>query len=383
MVESSGEMISWKNSWISKSESPWSIIQKFLFVNALNYSEFTKGLKDTNLQISDWNRHKILVDEKIFIEEFHSLSGFNILEHQQKFHSNLKINHIDEKNLYELFEMRFRYCPVCFKTGYHSIYHQMSCYNKCIYHNIKLETKCSNCNCEIGFVNQKNLINDYCCTCGNEYVKCKPLIELIRSWEKHNILYTIKEPYIATGKIHYFLSNYNSFKNLYTCNQYLISFQSDKGRVLTNSLNYRIKQCYKAILRHFKARCTCPDNKVRKCCNCRAFIKLRIEIEKESIDWISSKFNDFYKNKNRYFINHPELQKFIRYIEDTLLPKKLSEEALVNFITKVFYSFIKNRFEYWLQYMKASDNKIYMPFLCSIQFKSSNSAELLIYRLSS
>ncbi len=58
----------WMDNWISDSESPWSIFQKFMFANALNYSGFIQELKSVKSAPSNWNKFKILIDIKIDIE---------------------------------------------------------------------------------------------------------------------------------------------------------------------------------------------------------------------------------------------------------------------------------------------------------------------------
>ncbi len=94
--------------------------------------------------------------------------------------------------------------------------------------------------------------------------------------------------------------------------------------------------------------------------------------------------NDFYHhNINPYFISHPELQEIIRYITEELSTRNLSEKTFISMITKIFYSFIKTRFNYWLNYLQTNDNKIYMPFMCSLQFKNPHLIEIVSYRISS
>ena len=44
-----------------------------------------------------------------------------------------------------LYSSDFKYCPECMKKGYHSIFHQLSFLDTCMFHNVPLETRCPYC----------------------------------------------------------------------------------------------------------------------------------------------------------------------------------------------------------------------------------------------
>ena len=44
-----------------------------------------------------------------------------------------------------IYESDLKYCPICMKHGFHSVFHQLTFFDKCLIHGVDLLDNCPNC----------------------------------------------------------------------------------------------------------------------------------------------------------------------------------------------------------------------------------------------
>lgn len=205
----------WNKKWIWKYQSIWCTIERFKYSNELTENNFKKHIKSSPRKITIFNSSSLYMskyyfNEKILIELFEK----DVFEYIK---SSLKEVFGSLYNIYDIEKYmikEWRFCPKCIKKGYHSIFHQLNFYDKCIYHDIPLENKCPNCNKVKPYVlGNRNNIPAFTCECGYNYLENINFYDLIKIWNKDiNIFYK----YITNINIpnyKYFFSSFNYYLN--------------------------------------------------------------------------------------------------------------------------------------------------------------------------
>lgn len=201
----------WKSEWIWPYESIWSIIEKFKYANSLCNSDIYKLVRaraprNTFYIYSSMYASINTVEKTAFIE----LIGddiFTITANQLKELMGPLYNICDIRK-YMLQE--WRYCPKCIKSGYHSMYHQLSFFDRCIFHDIKLKTKCPSCQTEYSYVMKyKGNEQAFRCTCGYDYLLGTNPLEIFKSWNKPSLInnYTQEHNLFISDDVTYMFSS--------------------------------------------------------------------------------------------------------------------------------------------------------------------------------
>lgn len=208
----------WKSDWIWMYESIWCSIEKFKFSNeltSLDIYKLTSASRRINInyiyssiyastQYIKRENIVMLLDKEVFNESKNQVKDF----------LGPLYNDIDIEK-YILY--KWRYCPECIKVGYHSFLHQLNLFDKCIFHNINLETKCPSCKNEQSYVIDLNKNrNAYTCECGYIYINYREINNIFKEWESKKILnlwdnkqdIKVLEPYSKC-----FIFSYELFKN--------------------------------------------------------------------------------------------------------------------------------------------------------------------------
>ncbi|GAA6310356.1 hypothetical protein [Intestinibacter bartlettii] len=238
-------MYTWNKNWILKYQSIWCTIEKIKFSNYIDGISLKKYLHSSlrknviydvnSLYISNYKFDKdILIDlceKDIFKNINHELKkilGF--------------IYNICDIEKYIISD--FRFCPYCIKTGYHSIFHQLNLFDKCIFHNISLEYKCSNCNKINSYcLKYDNSFGFICNNCGFNYLETTDFLKLINIWNSQylNSKFDI-DKYLYNFKYKCFFTSLEFYLNKYvykSSNYYL-----KDNTFIYKFLNSKLKRNY-------------------------------------------------------------------------------------------------------------------------------------------
>jgi hypothetical protein len=130
----------WSADWIQDYESPWGILEKFMWANAIDGNsilelignEKVKQLK--NISNAGSHHRSLIYFSSIDSKMTQKIIGMDLKE----YHDNLveKLIHIipNIKFVNSYFHSNLSYCPICLSKGYHSILHQLKIFKHCAFH---------------------------------------------------------------------------------------------------------------------------------------------------------------------------------------------------------------------------------------------------------
>lgn len=182
----------WSVNWIQDYESPWGILEKFKWANAVDGNTVLALIGNENVKqlknISNaGSRHRNL----IYFFSIDSKMTERIIGMDLKdYHDNLveKIIHIipNIKNESSYFHTHLSYCPSCLSEGYHSILHQIKFFDYCIYHpKQKIIDRCIKCNRLMPeYLINKGNQEAFHCNCGHDFLYSKNIRSIFLSWKK-------------------------------------------------------------------------------------------------------------------------------------------------------------------------------------------------------
>jgi hypothetical protein len=191
----------WSAAWIQEYESPWGILEKFKYANAINGNTVLELIGNKNIAklknvANAGSRHRNLIYfNSIDPIKTENIFGINLFE----YHANLieKLVHIipNIKHISSYFHENLTYCPICFSQGFHSILHQVRFFDRCAFHpEQKLSTRCPNCNSLMPeYLINKGDSEAYRCTCGYHFLSSNNIKKIFSSWKV--------EPRIKSGLI--------------------------------------------------------------------------------------------------------------------------------------------------------------------------------------
>lgn len=217
-------MYTWRKEWIREYESPWSILEKFKYANAITnkdiYSILGKTKDNGDLIKSQSKAHKSYI----------TLDGFD--ENRVINTLGVNIKQMNSSNLINILNMFFKngsikkyvqpflnICPFCIKKGYHSIWHQIIFFNECFIHQSTFINKCPACT--RGFFYEfetSNNTHGFKCTCGYSFINSHSQTHDIffNKWEHDKIEINIKQKHwLEMNKknnmtMYYFGHDYNN-----------------------------------------------------------------------------------------------------------------------------------------------------------------------------
>ncbi|MBP1931984.1 hypothetical protein [Ammoniphilus resinae] len=186
----------WKNHWVAKYESAWSVLEKFKYANELLNNVHLNILfgKDEILhkysQKGRPRRLKNLVAFRDLItldgfsdDKFFSILGVRLKTDSQniiKYFSSL--SHAN-KGFKDLFRPNLTYCPECIKFGYHSIFHQIHLIQCCPFHELSLLFHCPLCNGVIPYeLPSRRYISASTCNCLHPFYANLPKYNFYKEW---------------------------------------------------------------------------------------------------------------------------------------------------------------------------------------------------------
>ncbi|MNO23251.1 hypothetical protein D3C76_130510 [compost metagenome] len=193
----------WRTEWIKPYETPWSILEKFIFANGIERNDLLRSIGINEVQALKGS----VIGNKW--KDLFNLSGFDNVKLSNILGSNLV--HMNNVNISSLtlpfnnfripnknwFNGHLRWCERCIGDGYHSWFHQFTLINKCLIHNTPLLDKCPSCQTQIPFLFSDNrLSSPFICKCG--YMLADFTHRRWREWDKnydtliHNALEELK-----------------------------------------------------------------------------------------------------------------------------------------------------------------------------------------------
>lgn len=154
----------WDESWILPYESIYSLVHKFSVLNLINLSECKKLFKPENT-------HEKTITElggKLSLNKLTEIIGMG-----SSLDKNMVYKIIHQADREWLFSPYLRTCPICWKLGFHSTFHQVMIVTKCPIHQMDLSIiACKSCGSSEQYENIKYISNrsdgdPYTCTkCG-------------------------------------------------------------------------------------------------------------------------------------------------------------------------------------------------------------------------
>jgi len=218
----------WSTDWIQEYESPWGILEKFKYANAIDGNtvlglignENVKQLKNIS---SARSVHRNLIHfPSIDPKMTENILGINLLE----YHDTLidKLIHLVPQIKYvgNYFKNNLSYCPICLRRGYHSIFHQIRLFEYCAFHpDQKLIDRCPQCKkAMLEYLINKGNNEAYRCSCGYCFLDSENIRSIFLSWKiQPKIQYKIINSWIKLPrhKIHKYYINYpfDNYKKYY------------------------------------------------------------------------------------------------------------------------------------------------------------------------
>lgn len=182
----------WSSDWIQDYESPWGILEKFMWANSIDGNtilelignENVKQLK--NISNAGYRHRSLIYFSSIDPKMSQKIIGINLIG----YHDNLveKLIRIIPNIRYEssFFYSNLSYCPICLSKGYHSILHQLIIFDHCAFHpEQKLIDKCVKCNQLMPeYIINKGSKEAFRCNCGYHFLDSENIRTLFSSWKK-------------------------------------------------------------------------------------------------------------------------------------------------------------------------------------------------------
>ncbi|KIQ81411.1 hypothetical protein RW25_06175 [Bacillus sp. L_1B0_8] len=187
----------WSTEWIQKYESPWGIIEKFKYANAINGNIVLKLIGNEKVrnfkEISNAGRHHrdLIYFHGVDCKLSRKILGINLKQyHDYLLNKSLYPFAINKSNINYNFHWHLNYCPTCLSTGYHSIFHQIKFFDHCLFHPLQnLISTCPKCKRPMPeySINKEN-IDAYNCICGHIFLSSKNIRGIFSSWKKELIV---------------------------------------------------------------------------------------------------------------------------------------------------------------------------------------------------
>lgn len=181
----------WSSDWIQQYETPWGIIEKFRYANAVSANVIldllgNKDLKQLKKISNAGNSHRNLITLiGVRPDITKKILGINLNEYNN---STLKtvfpiLSHI--KNLDNYFRNNVSYCKLCLSKGYHSYFHQIRFFSHCAFHpEQKINDTCLKCNKAMPkYLINKDSNEAFRCSCGNSFLDSQNIQEIFRTWK--------------------------------------------------------------------------------------------------------------------------------------------------------------------------------------------------------
>ncbi|CAM3172240.1 hypothetical protein [Sporolactobacillus spathodeae] len=163
--------VTWKNEWIQPYESIWGILEKFRYANKLETIEVIRFFANKDLRKKrninpTVKSYRNLISFSCFDgEKTKKVLGLDLCEYYDKMINQLLqpiLNPIAHREKY--FRENLTFCPICIETGYHSFFHQIKLFDKCVFHGVSLENTCRQCHAKTRYeLSQSN--DPFCCKC--------------------------------------------------------------------------------------------------------------------------------------------------------------------------------------------------------------------------
>ncbi|WP_312371408.1 hypothetical protein [Lachnoclostridium sp.] len=191
-------MYTWNTNWVNPYESPWSIINKFMFANQIHGIDAARELTTTQLREIDNYRakyiHTGIVSNYQFKDNTWCIGDKSIVDYGMENIKNLLKPLLSFQNRFirsnnicsTVIKKTLNYCPECMKYGYHYIFHQFTFLDRCLVHNKKLISTCPICNEEIPYaIEFQYNIHAYQCKYCKSYLLSNDNFEiLLNEWNR-------------------------------------------------------------------------------------------------------------------------------------------------------------------------------------------------------
>lgn len=173
----------WNRKWIYKFESPWGILEKFKYANNATSKDIYEifGKKINSYRYGKKYQNLLTLegfDEDKFVT-YLDIPIKKTLDSDLKSITNVFNISNNISNKYS--RQKLTFCPQCFKSSYHSIFHQFSLLSFCPFHpEIKLMDYCPNCHKEVIYELNDEIKIPFTCNCGYSFLDTTMLF---RTWE--------------------------------------------------------------------------------------------------------------------------------------------------------------------------------------------------------
>lgn len=202
--------LTWDPTWVNPFESPWSIIEKMKYANAITSLDIVRrfGTRSPGGKLNN-QRRGLLKFNGIDHPHLSKSTGSSLIKHTEYYLNKMSgmFSRIDTNHL---LRKEFTFCDECLSMGYHSLLHQFIFINKCPFHLISLNKRCKYCgdspSCDKHNHKSKG---GFQCSCSNYYVE-----PMFNSWLEWRMNLIFKDNIISDW-VTMDLSAYNRIKNSY------------------------------------------------------------------------------------------------------------------------------------------------------------------------
>lgn len=181
----------WSIDWIQEYESPWGILEKFMWANAIEGNNLLELIGNDNVKqlknISNagYNHRNLICFQSIDSNMSQKILGVDLKGYHDNLVKNLVQKIPDTKYIGDFFRINLSYCPICLSGGYHSILHQLKIFDYCAFHpDQKLIDWCVKCNQLMPkYLIDKGNKEAFRCHCGHRFLDSKDIRLIFSSWK--------------------------------------------------------------------------------------------------------------------------------------------------------------------------------------------------------
>ena len=153
----------WREGCISQYESRWSIVQKYCILNRISFKTFFEELGIVTPSSVPKLVQLERLPQQVLGERIPEFRKSHFLNELSLFLPQIWADRCARGWLLLPEFLKVRYCPACLKIGFHSLFHQVPFFDRCLLHGEPLRNCCPVCERSV------SASKWFRCRCGYEY----------------------------------------------------------------------------------------------------------------------------------------------------------------------------------------------------------------------
>ena len=186
----------WKDEWVTKYISTWCILERFKFANVLTNNHILQIFGNEDVQ-----KLKNVTNAGDYLRSLSSLKGIDRVKALEILGVDLFEKKSELINMFKpivgrrghieyLTNNNISYCQKCMEKGFHSVFHQLTLFNNCVFHpDEELRDTCFKCN----KIFSRHLLSaddgtSFLCQCGQSIMDKIDVAAIFKNWEEELVI---------------------------------------------------------------------------------------------------------------------------------------------------------------------------------------------------